>query len=173
MTHSFSSPAKLSAGALVLLAVVLSFPAPAHAQSERVIVHGSRHRIQRLARRHNLTIARHLTVGGVLEVPSDQLDAVTGDPDALHVAADALVASTMGVTTTAIGADQLWAGLDDAEISQLTGRGIGVAILDSGIGQHSDLAGRVTLALDFIDEDANADDGCEPSNHCGPIEAVR
>ena len=46
----------------------------------------------------------------------------------------------MAVTTVATGADQVWGGF--AGLPAYTGRGIGVAIIDSGIAAHQLAAGQ-------------------------------
>ena len=94
-----------------------------------VIVQGQT-RVKELARRYNLTITRLLSNGGVVEVNAGQLDALSRDPDAGPLSADALVQPTLAVTTQSTGADQAWAGLDG--IDRVTGRGIGIAVIDSG-----------------------------------------
>jgi len=42
-----------------------------------------------------------------------------------------------------VGAPQAWSGLG------VTGRGVGVAVVDSGVYAHPDLAGRIVAAIDF------------------------
>ena len=54
----------------------------------------------------------------------------------------------MAVTTEAIGADQVWSGAF-AGLRGYTGRGIGVAVIDSGIAQHRALRGRIVASVDF------------------------
>src|SRR5262249_4755700 len=66
----------------------------------------------------------------------------------------------MSVTDTSIGADQVWAGLDIGTASKgvgagfsrpITGRNVGVAILDSGVTIVTELRGQVRARLDMID----------------------
>ena len=54
----------------------------------------------------------------------------------------------MAVTHRAVGADQAWAGT--LGVDGVTGAGIGIAIIDSGIADHAALQGRVVVNVDFI-----------------------
>jgi subtilisin family serine protease len=58
----------------------------------------------------------------------------------------------MAVTNVAIGADQVWAG--DGDVPGLTGRGVTVAVIDSGISErHNALRRRVIATMDFTGGD--------------------
>ena len=52
----------------------------------------------------------------------------------------------MAVTNVAIGADQVHAGLASAGVPGVTGKGVGVAIIDSGIANVPELQGRVVAS---------------------------
>lgn len=80
--------------------------------SLRVIVPGTPEEIEQLARRYGVEIKRQLSNGGALEVTRAQLEALSQYSAVGQIAADAVVEATMAVRTTAIGADQLWSGLD-------------------------------------------------------------
>ena len=69
-------------------------------------------------------------------IASDDLVMATFDP-----AGAAALASSPGVL--AVGAPDVWRQLG------VTGKGVGVAILDSGIAPHPDLAGRIVASVDF------------------------
>jgi serine protease AprX len=74
----------------------------------------------------------------------DDVDYVVKDQK-LHAqfdpALDSAKAGTPGILE--IGAPQAWSGLG------VTGRGVGVAVVDSGVYAHPDLAGRIVAAIDF------------------------
>ncbi len=131
----------------------------AGAQAIDVIVHGDAASVNALARRYNVPIKRLMKSGGVLRVNAGQLDALQRDPEVDHLSGDVPVRPAMTVTNTAIGADQVWAGA--GALRALTGRGIGVAIVDSGIDtRHPALAGRVVVSVDFT-----GGDGSDPFGH--------
>ena len=70
-----------------------------------------------------------------------------------HLSRDVEVTSFMSVSNAAIGADQVQAGLEG--LSQFTGAGIGVALIDSGVWTgHRSLAGRVVYSKDFVGDGA-------------------
>ena len=137
--------------------------------SLRVIVPGTPEEIEQLARRYGIEIKRQLSSGGALEVTRAQLEALSQDSAVGQIAADAVVEATMAVSTTAIGADQLWSGLDG--MGGTTGIGVGIAIVDSGIGSHPDLQDRVVVSVDFVDPDGDGDDGYGHGTHVAGIAA--
>jgi serine protease AprX len=79
--------------------------------------------------------------------------ALASDPDVEYIASDEVVTAffdpTQGAGASAspgileVGAPDVWRQFG------LTGKGIGVAILDSGIAPHPDLAGRIVASVDF------------------------
>ena len=113
----------------------------------QIIVDGDRAHVERLAKRYSIKVKRHLRHGGVLEVTGGQLDALARDPDVTHLSADSVVRPTMAITHLAIGADQAWDGA--LGLDGVTGAGIGIAIIDSGIADHDDLQQRVVVSVGF------------------------
>src|SRR3954462_4170837 len=108
------------------------------ASAFRVIVQGNAARVDDLVQRYGARVAKQLKTGAVIEVTREALQAMGADASIGHLAGDTLVRSQMAVSTQAMGADQAWAGLLPG-VSQATGRGIGVAIIDSGVSRHSAL----------------------------------
>ena len=78
----------------------------------------------------------------------DEVGALTGDGD-MH--------SQLAIATESTGAAALWAG-EIAKIGAVTGRGVGVAIIDSGVEDHSALAGRILVQKDFTGRKARSQD---------------
>src|SRR5262245_54396664 len=77
-----------------------------------VILSGTSDQIAAIAARHGLRIRRLLASGAVVDVPAGSLDALAGDADVPQISGDHVTRGQMAVTDAAIGADQLWAGLD-------------------------------------------------------------
>ena len=65
--------------------------------------------------------------------------------DVLNAKFDPTLGATQAVTPgiVEVGAPRVWGELG------VTGRGVGVAIVDSGIANHADLAGRILASVDF------------------------
>ncbi len=163
------SMAQLAARACVLLAVLLGVADHADAQSRRarlsrdlqerlstgnrertsVIVTGTGAQVDALAARHGLTVRRRLRTGAVLDVPAGALETVAADASVDAMSSNQPIRSQMGVTNQTIGADRVHAGTWAANVPGLTGRGIGVAVIDSGVAEVPELKKRVIFHKDF------------------------
>jgi serine protease AprX len=162
------SPRCLSAAAVLLL-LAAAVPAAAEhrarlsadladsvsagSQQIDVIVHGDRATVDAMATRYNLKVQRYLASGAVLRVNAGQLVALQSDEAIDHLSGDMRIQSLVdAVTAENIGADQVWAGAGIRE--PLTGRGVSVAVIDSGIDpNHNALKGRVLVTHDFTGGD--------------------
>src|SRR6185369_17072516 len=115
-----------------------------------VIVSGSQAKALAIAARLGLRVSKVLATGAVLDVPAGSLAALASDLDVDALTADQDVHSTMAVTNTAIGADLLQtAGALAANLGPITGKGVGVAVIDSGVANVPQLASRILLRKDF------------------------
>jgi serine protease AprX len=119
---------------------------------------GNGHRAERAGaalHRANGKAGRALSiVGGASGVLTGaEILALVNDPDVAYIASDDLVFASFdpiaGAALAAspaileVGAPDAWRQLG------VTGRGVGVAILDSGIGPHADLVSRIVASVDF------------------------
>ncbi len=68
-------------------------------------------RLQTLAKRYGAKVLKTLRNGAVLQVTGGQLDALSQDADVDHLSGDVPVVRMAGEMTSAIGADQVWAGV--------------------------------------------------------------
>ena len=96
-----------------------------------------------------------------IEVDADEVEALAADPGIERLSLDLDVRSTADPIASAVGADQVWAA--DRYMRGFTGRGIGVAVIDSGVSLHPDLEPRVAARLDFTGE--GVDDGYGHGTH--------
>jgi serine protease AprX len=81
-----------------------------------------------------------------LELPTKAIDAIARTPGVISVSYDApLLAQTVPVTDGVI----LNSTLGYVAADGLTGAGVGVAIIDSGLSASADFAGRITAFYDF------------------------
>src|SRR5262245_49069357 len=112
-----------------------------------IIVTASDEAVDRLVARYGARLKKRLEGGSVLEATGGQLDAISQDPDVDHGSGNAVVRRMMAVTTAATGADQVWAGLGG--LRGYDGRGVTVAVIDSGVSASGPLADRVVVSKDF------------------------
>src|SRR5262249_21346291 len=120
-------------------------------QSIQVIVHGSQAEVDALAARYNLRVTRYLKNGATLEVNAGQLSVLAGDDAVDHLSGNVAIRAS-DATTETIGADQVWAG--SGGVPALSGAGIAVAVIDSGIDDHHNaLKGRVIFTKDYTGGD--------------------
>jgi serine protease AprX len=187
MANSFllSSQSRRLCGVAVAGALFLAAASPAAAQHRArlsadladhvsvgsqaidVIVHGDPATVEAIAKRYNVPVKRHLTSGGVLHVNAGQLVALQQDDSIDHLSGDVIIRSSVDeVTLESIGADQVWAG--DADRRAQNGRGVSVAVIDSGIDtRHNALKNRVLVTHDFTGGDGS--DGYGHGTHVAAI----
>ncbi len=117
-----------------------------------VIVHGTQAEVEALAARYNVRVKRQLRSGAVFQVTGGQLEAIQADGSQEHISSDTPVRSSADVTAVTIGADRVWAGA--GALAPLTGNGVGVAVIDSGVDtRHTALRNRVVASVDFTGGD--------------------
>jgi serine protease AprX len=121
----------------------------------RVIAHGTESGVRTAAARNGVPVVRVLTGGVVLEATVAQLDALRNEPAVEHLSGDLPVADFMTVSRQATLATQVYAGkagglLGLGGISGVTGQGVVVAVLDSGIASHKALTGKVIASVSMI-----------------------
>ncbi|WP_396453270.1 S8 family serine peptidase, partial [Actinomadura sp.] len=143
--------------------------AVAAGRTKPVILSGSPREMRALAARHGLPVRKVLPSGVVVEVAdSASLEALSSDPAVPVVAEDARVFANMANEVVSLGADQAWAGL--LGVDGVTGRGVGVAVIDSGIlARHEALAGRVVASVDFVGIRGRGDDTYGHGTHVAGI----
>jgi len=171
MSIRFTFPSQFSARVVLFAALAVAAGAPAEAQhrarlsddladhlvsgssSVEVIVDGAA-AADRLAAKYNLRVKRRLRSGGVLVVNAGQLSALQNDIDVEHLSGNIRYKSSAAIDPVdeGIGADQVWSGA--GPLPKLTGRGVTVALIDSGIDPtHNALKGHVLTSVDFTGGD--------------------
>ena len=139
----------------------------------RVLVHGDAATIDALAARYHLQVLRRLEHGAVVAANSAEIDALGSDAAVDHLSGDLPVKPSMSVSTQAIAADQVRAGtsglLGIGGIPGVTGQGIGVAVVDSGISAHKALANRIVANVSFVSGDPSVADAYGHGTHIAGI----
>ncbi len=109
-----------------------------------------------------LNITKLLALGGVIydqyelipaiaaELPAAVVGLLALDPSVAYISPDRQLAGTLDLTTAAVGANTAFQSGD-------TGAGVGIAIVDSGIYAHPDVASRIVYSQSFVAK-TNADD---------------
>ena len=121
------------------------------AETSAVIFTGSQARVDSLAARHGLRIRKRLKSGALLEVPGYRLQAMADDPEVDALSGNHRVSAQMATAVQSTGADLVQAGLAPAGVRGLTGAGVGIAVIDSGIAFVPELRGRIVASRDFTD----------------------
>jgi serine protease AprX len=151
---------------------LLSFEARRSTARTRVIVRGSRMEIEALASRHGLGIARWLDDSAVLLANSAQISTLAGERDVLS--GDVPVAPFMDVSTASTAADQVRAGeagllLGLGAIPGVTGAGVTIAIVDTGISPHPALNGKVIASVSTVSGDPSTNDAHGHGTHIAGV----
>jgi len=140
----------------------------------RIIVPGSGAQVDALAALHHLQIVGRIPGGGVVLANSDELADLASDAGVAHLSGDVRVHTGMAVSSQATAADQARAGstglLGIGGMSPVTGKGISVAVVDSGIHiQHTALANKVVASVSFVTGDSSTDDAFGHGTHVAGI----
>jgi serine protease AprX len=139
----------------------------------RVIAHGSRSDLQALALRHGLGIVRWVDGGAVFRANSEELARLAADTVVDHLSGDPIVRTSMAVSNKSTGAEKTRAGsggiLGLGGLAGVTGRGVGVAVVDSGIAPHTALSNKVVASVSFVTGDRSTLDAYGHGTHVAGI----
>ena len=139
------------------------------ATATTVIVSGTSEQVAALAARHGLRVRRALTSGAVVEVPAGHLDELAADTNVPQLSGDHVMRGQMAVTDVTTGADQAWTGALGLGRRGVTGRNVGVALLDSGVTVVPQLRGQVSARVDMIDPRGSGKDEYGHGTHLAGI----
>jgi serine protease AprX len=140
----------------------------------RVIVQGTRAEVQALAGRHGVSVVRWLRNGAVLRANGAEVARLAADTAIDQLSGDQIVRTAMQVSNRSTGAEDTWDGYPGllfgiGAIPGVTGKGIGVAVVDSGIAQHSALAKKVVANVSFVTGDPSPYDEFGHGTHVAGI----
>ena len=115
-------------------------------------------------------MSRRLNGGAVVDVPAGGLAALAQDSDVDQLSSNSVVRSMMDVTNETIGSALLHSS-DLGGPRSLTGKGIGVAVIDSGVADLPEIGKAVVASLDFTG--TNTRDEFGHGTHVAGIIAAR
>jgi serine protease AprX len=134
-----------------------------------VIVHGDAQAIDAIARRHGVQILKRLAGGAVFSANGDEIARLSSDTAIDHLSGDLPVKTWMSVSNQSTGADQTRAGvgglLGIGAIPGVSGQGIGIAVIDSGISPHAALANKVVANVSLVTGDPSVGDAFGHGTH--------
>jgi serine protease AprX len=138
-----------------------------------VIVRGARADVEALAARLALPVLRRLDQFVVLLANAEGIGRLREEPGILGISGDLPVISAMAVADRSLAADQARAGSQWGlqKYRGVTGRGVGIAIVDSGIATHAALVNKVVAAVSFVPDDPTLLDRFGHGTHIAGIVA--
>jgi serine protease AprX len=120
-----------------------------------------------------LTVVRWLGDGAVLSANGREIAALAADRAIDHLSGDALVRPAMKISNPSTLADQTRTGtgglLGIGAIPGVTGEGVGIAIVDSGIASHTALAKKVVANVSLVSGDPSTNDEYGHGTHVAGI----
>ena len=145
-------------------------------QPVRAIIRGDVTAIQTVAARDGIRVLRVLSGYVVVEATPSQLQALQGIPGIHAITRDNLVRPQMSVSLKTMATDQARAGSGGllnlgliGATPAISGKGIGVAVIDSGIATHSALSGKVVASVNFATGETSTSDGFGHGTHIAGI----
>jgi subtilisin family serine protease len=125
-----------------------------------------------------INILKPIQNGAVLEVNRAQLEALRNNSAVSHLSGDVPVVPTMVVSSEATGADQVhdgWNGgtLGLVSYAGVTGKGVGIAVIDSGISGHPAVTPGMAASIDLATNASGTADGFGHGTHVAGIIAGR
>lgn len=143
-------------------------------ESIRAIVRGDVDAIRRAATQQGLDVVRVLDGFVVVEGDAASLSVLRQLAGVKAISRDARVAPFMTVSTKVMAADQARQPapglLGLGGLPAVSGKGVGVAIVDSGIStSHAALSGKVVAAVSFVSGDSSTNDGFGHGTHIAGI----
>jgi serine protease AprX len=130
---------------------------PSGHRGHRVIVQADTSALTRLRGRLPRGFRQVNGGGAVLEVSDSELDSLLRDNSLLHISGDLPVHGDMAVTNKVTAAETVWQGTNGLlglfGTPGYVGKGVGVAILDSGIASHTAIDGRVIAHVNLVSDE--------------------
>jgi serine protease AprX len=138
-----------------------------------VIVRGDVRALLDAAKRHGVKVHRALDNFIVVSASAAQIAALRVEPGVVALNSDQIIGVAASVSDRTMATDQTREGssglLGIGGWSSLSGRGVGVAVVDSGITEHDALKGKVVAEISFVPDDPSTDDEYGHGTHIAGI----
>jgi serine protease AprX len=139
----------------------------------RIIVHGTPSDVVAIAIKHHLAVLSTLTDGVVIAANSRELTDLAAETGLTQLSGDVRVRPWMSVSNVSTAADQVRAGqpglLGLLSVAPVTGAGVTVAVVDSGISPHPALAKKVLANVSLVTGDPSVADAFGHGTHVAGI----
>lgn len=126
----------------------------------RVIVQAERSALQSVGSRLARGLRRRLSNAIAADVTAHELKSLVAEGAAVHISGDLPVVADMAITNRITGATSVWEGssglLGLFATAGVTGEGVGVAVVDSGIANHPAVQGRIAARVNLVSTEPNA-----------------
>jgi serine protease AprX len=132
----------------------------ARGERVRVIVQGEEDALRGLRLRLGRGLRRQLAGALSLEITGQELSALRSDSKVAHISGDLPVVADVAIVNKVTNAEKVWEGtrglLGLLATPGYSGRGVGVAVIDSGIAAHAALNGRVVARVNLVSTEPGA-----------------
>ena len=140
----------------------------------RVIARGSKDEITAVAKRHGVQVVKWLDDSAVVLADSIQVSKLAAESVFDTLSGDVPVAPFMSVSNVSTAADQTRNGTSGllgliGAISGVTGKGVTIGVIDSGIAMHPALSEKVIANVSVVNGDAQVTDGYGHGTHIAGI----
>jgi serine protease AprX len=126
----------------------------ARGQRVRVIVQAEENALQSVRARHGRGLRRQLAGALSLDLTPQEVGNLQWDGGVTHISGDLPVVADMAITNKVTAADKVWGGTSGLlglfATPGYKGEGIGVAVVDSGISEHTAIGSRVVARANFV-----------------------
>jgi serine protease AprX len=131
----------------------------ARGERVRVIVQAEEDALLSLRTRHGRGLRRLLAGALTLDLTPQEFGALRNTSGVAHISGDLPVVADSAIVNKVTSAETVWAGttglLGLLSTPGYTGRGIGVAVIDSGIADHAALSTRVVARVNLVSSEPN------------------
>jgi len=139
----------------------------------RVILHGTPEQTAAIAARLRLQIVKLLSDAAVVLANGDEVKRLAAEDALETLSEDSIVVPDMSISNASTAADQVRAGqsglLGLNSIPGVTGQGVVVAVVDSGISPHNALANKVIANVSLVTGDPDVNDAFGHGTHVAGI----